>query len=528
MSRRRPRSAVSARDWEMSNGYGGLPAGATAGRPIRRVSALRMKEEAEVGASAARRRARARRLLAAEPAVSKADRGGPGSWQDRGAAARPALRFAAVRGRVPGTMRRRRNAAWHALLVPAGGFARASAPGIVRAAAGPRLGWLPPLPEAAAVSFGDFEAAPEEQCQALGGEDEGRCEDRLENLKGSSVGLDLDEDEGLREGRTGWKTSSSMHKRKFGLNLDEDEGLREGRLEDPKGPCKREFGLDLGVDEGLLEGRLEDMKGRHKRKLGLDMDEDGGLCVDRLAEDLEGMHKHSKFGLDLDEDEGLCDDRLGGVKGRLKRKFDRDLGEDGGLCEDRLDKVKCFRKREVGLDLGEEESLGEDRLEDRKGMRKRKFGLDQDEDEVLSEGRLEDPKGPRMREFGVGPGADASLCEDRMDDLRGLRSRKFGLELDGDEILREDRLEDLKGMRKRKFGLDLGEEEDLCEGRREDSQGPCKRDLGLDLGENEDLEFLSVDELLEAGAAPRMALAVASILLGIPLEGPRTLPRELA
>ncbi|CAK0883699.1 unnamed protein product, partial [Prorocentrum cordatum] len=127
----------------MSNGDEGPPADATAGRPTRRGSALRRKEEAEVGASAARRRARARRLLAAAAAVGKAASGGPGSWQDREAAARPALRRAAAGRRVPGAMRRRRNAAWRALLAPAGGFARAPAAGLSRAAAGPRMGWLP-------------------------------------------------------------------------------------------------------------------------------------------------------------------------------------------------------------------------------------------------------------------------------------------------------------------------------------------------------------------------------------------------
>ncbi|CAK0822054.1 unnamed protein product [Prorocentrum cordatum] len=155
----------------MSNGDGGLPAGAMAGRPTRRGSALRRKEEAEVGASAARRRARARRLLAATAAVGKAASGGPGSWQDREAAARPALRRAAAGRRVPGAMRRRRNAAWHALLVPAGGFARASVAGLSRAAAGPRLGWLPSLPEAAALPFGDYGEVPDEHCQAPGAMD---------------------------------------------------------------------------------------------------------------------------------------------------------------------------------------------------------------------------------------------------------------------------------------------------------------------------------------------------------------------
>ena len=130
----------------MSNGDGGPPAGAMAGRPIRRGSALRRLEEDAVGASAARRRARVRRLQAAVAAVGKAAKGGPGSWQDREAAARPALRLAASGCRVPGATRRRRNAAWHAQLAPAGGFARASAAGISLAAAGPRLGRQPATP----------------------------------------------------------------------------------------------------------------------------------------------------------------------------------------------------------------------------------------------------------------------------------------------------------------------------------------------------------------------------------------------
>ncbi|CAK0880255.1 unnamed protein product, partial [Prorocentrum cordatum] len=116
-------------------------------------------------------------------------------------------------------------------------------------------------------------------------------------------------------------------------------------------------------------------------------------------------------------------------------------------------------------------------------------------------------------------GADVGLCEDRLDDLKGLRS--LGLDLDEDESLCEDRLEDLEGMRKHKFGLDPDEDEGLCEGRRGDPKGPYKTDFDLDLGEDEGPCFLCAGELLEAGAASRVALAAASILPGVPLESPQ-------
>ncbi|CAK0887633.1 unnamed protein product [Prorocentrum cordatum] len=64
----------------------------------------------------------------------------PGSWRDRELAARPALQAAAAGARVCGRRRRRRNAAWHALRVPVGGFTTASDAAIAEVAAGPRLG----------------------------------------------------------------------------------------------------------------------------------------------------------------------------------------------------------------------------------------------------------------------------------------------------------------------------------------------------------------------------------------------------
>ncbi|CAK0862935.1 unnamed protein product, partial [Prorocentrum cordatum] len=55
------------------------------------------------------------------------------------AAAHPVLQLRAAGRRVPGRLRRRRNAAWHAAEFPPGGFAHADDAATTRAAAGPRL-----------------------------------------------------------------------------------------------------------------------------------------------------------------------------------------------------------------------------------------------------------------------------------------------------------------------------------------------------------------------------------------------------
>ncbi|CAK0839695.1 unnamed protein product [Prorocentrum cordatum] len=115
---------------------------AAGGCPPERGS-MRMGEEARLGATAARREARRRRLLACEAGLRRApgDREGarPGSWRDREAASRPALRAAAAGRRVCGSSRLRRNVARHAAQPPPCGFARASRADLARAAAGPRL-----------------------------------------------------------------------------------------------------------------------------------------------------------------------------------------------------------------------------------------------------------------------------------------------------------------------------------------------------------------------------------------------------
>ncbi|CAK0806035.1 unnamed protein product, partial [Prorocentrum cordatum] len=100
---------------------------------------------ADLGPSAARRAARARRQRTCEAALRKLASMGaePGPWQNRERAARPALRFAAG-ARVPGSARRRGNAAWHAALAPEAGLERTSDAAITEAASGPRLG--PPAP----------------------------------------------------------------------------------------------------------------------------------------------------------------------------------------------------------------------------------------------------------------------------------------------------------------------------------------------------------------------------------------------
>ena len=106
-------------------------------------SALRSAETELLGPTAARRRARLRRLQSAENAVWRSAGSQPGSWRDREAAARPALKSAVAGRRVSGRSRLRRNTALHARLVPHGGFAGASQSGLAWAAAGPRLGEEP-------------------------------------------------------------------------------------------------------------------------------------------------------------------------------------------------------------------------------------------------------------------------------------------------------------------------------------------------------------------------------------------------
>ncbi|CAK0871861.1 unnamed protein product [Prorocentrum cordatum] len=104
-------------------------------------SAMRTAEIALLGLAAARRAARRRRQAACEAALrARACVGEPASWQDRELAARHALRLVSRGQPVPGGARRRRNAAWHAARVPAGGFTRASQGELAWAAAGPRLG----------------------------------------------------------------------------------------------------------------------------------------------------------------------------------------------------------------------------------------------------------------------------------------------------------------------------------------------------------------------------------------------------
>ncbi|CAK0838589.1 unnamed protein product [Prorocentrum cordatum] len=93
-----------------------------------RPSVIRIMETDSLGASAARRAARRRGRAALEAALRPlvAARGAPGSWVDRERASRPALQKIAAGDRVPGVMRLRRNAAWHARRVPPGGFTAAS------------------------------------------------------------------------------------------------------------------------------------------------------------------------------------------------------------------------------------------------------------------------------------------------------------------------------------------------------------------------------------------------------------------
>jgi len=104
---------------------------------------MRMEEEVRLGAPAARREARRRRPMACEAGLRRALGDGegarPGSWRDREAASRPALRAAAAGRRVCDSSRLRRNVARHAAQPPPCGFARASRADLARAAAGPRL-----------------------------------------------------------------------------------------------------------------------------------------------------------------------------------------------------------------------------------------------------------------------------------------------------------------------------------------------------------------------------------------------------
>ena len=115
---------------------------ATGGCPPWRPSSQRQRETLLLGATAARRAARARARAALEAALVPLAqaRATPGPWVDRERAARPALKLAVEGSRVPGSKRRRRNAALHAQRVPPGGFAQASVEGLAWAAAGPRLG----------------------------------------------------------------------------------------------------------------------------------------------------------------------------------------------------------------------------------------------------------------------------------------------------------------------------------------------------------------------------------------------------
>ncbi|CAK0820058.1 unnamed protein product, partial [Prorocentrum cordatum] len=111
------------------------------GRPLWRPASQRQRESSLLGATAARRaaRSRARAALKAALAPLVPARAAPG-LVGRGRAARPAWQFAVDGGRVPGSERRRRNAARHAPRVPPGGIARACAEGIAWEAAGPRPG----------------------------------------------------------------------------------------------------------------------------------------------------------------------------------------------------------------------------------------------------------------------------------------------------------------------------------------------------------------------------------------------------
>lgn len=119
---------------------------AAGGRPSQwRPTSLRASEALRLGPSAARRAARRRAQVACEAAVARRPgRPAAGSWQDREAASRPALRLASAGRRVPGAARYRRNAAWHAADAPEVGFASAPMAEIQASAAGPRLGWSGP------------------------------------------------------------------------------------------------------------------------------------------------------------------------------------------------------------------------------------------------------------------------------------------------------------------------------------------------------------------------------------------------
>ncbi|CAK0862674.1 unnamed protein product [Prorocentrum cordatum] len=84
------------------------------------------------------------RVVVAKGGAAHAAAALPGSWQYRERAARPALRLAAAGARVPGSARRRTNAAWHAAVAPAAGFARVCDAAISVAASGTPTPSTPP------------------------------------------------------------------------------------------------------------------------------------------------------------------------------------------------------------------------------------------------------------------------------------------------------------------------------------------------------------------------------------------------
>ncbi|CAK0812372.1 unnamed protein product, partial [Prorocentrum cordatum] len=104
-----------------------------------------------------------RRNAAAPAWITAESAKGIGSWVDRERASRPALQRIAAGDRVPGAMRLRRNAAWHACRVPPGGFTAASSADLSWAAAGPRLGHSAGGMRAEAASF-----VPRAACRATG------------------------------------------------------------------------------------------------------------------------------------------------------------------------------------------------------------------------------------------------------------------------------------------------------------------------------------------------------------------------
>ncbi|CAK0847017.1 unnamed protein product [Prorocentrum cordatum] len=272
---------------------GGRPQAYGRGGPARAARTQHLKEAAEMGAPAARRAARALRHLAAEAAVRAhaRARGGPGSWQAREAAARPALRKAAAGQRVAGDARRRRNAA--------------------------------PL----AVCFKDYAVAiaedGSEQLEPLEGS-LGACLRRelrhLRKLGPAAVLGEPRQGQTLKEGNGPWREAADMRVAeafgqvlpppwaadaraadvRVGVALDRaqpppratdawaaaDESLCKDRLKDQKG--KRKFGLDLDEDGGFFEGGLEAPKGQHKRQVGLGLGAGVGASEDRLEYDGQG------------------------------------------------------------------------------------------------------------------------------------------------------------------------------------------------------------------------------------------------